>query len=215
VHEIEKEFIGKGYKFLIGIDEAGRGPLAGPVVAGAVGVKSDFFLELARDFKTKIDDSKKLTSNSRLKAYHEIIGKLKVGIGLCNPNIIDKINILEATKLAMARSISYLISKIDDINKSNACALIDGRVQIDTSFPYYNIPRGDARSFLISCASIVAKVVRDEIMLAYDFIYPNYKFCRHKGYGTKQHLLAIKEYGITSIHRKSFSPCRLKITDHE
>lgn len=208
--EIERNFINQGYDFLIGVDEAGRGPLAGPVVAAAVGEKSNCLSKLVKNFKSGIDDSKKLSFASRAKAYNEIIEKLKVGIGLCEPSMIDKINILEATKLTMARSISCLRTTMADLEMSNTCVLVDGRMQIDIPFSIFNLPKGDSRCFLISCASIIAKVVRDEIMVAYDSIYPAYKFSKHKGYGTKQHLSVIQKYGITSIHRRSFSPCKLK-----
>lgn len=207
---IEQKFIKKGYSFLIGVDEAGRGPLAGPVVAAAVGIESNSFFELVKNFRSRIDDSKKLKPAFRVQAYNEILKTLKVGIGLCEPGVIDKINILEATKLTMVRSISYLKSTLVGIEGFNTCILIDGRIKINIPSSFFNIPGGDNRCFLISCASIVAKVVRDEVMLAYDSIYPEYKFCKHKGYGTKQHMLAIKKYGLTPIHRRTFSPCKLE-----
>jgi len=208
--EIEQGFIDQGYDFLIGIDEAGRGPLAGPVVAVAVGIKAKSFSCLVNNFKSRIDDSKKLTANSRRKAYGEIVEKLKVGTALCEPGIIDEVNILEATKLTMARSVSCLKLALQGTKKNKTCVLIDGKIDIDIPFSFFNIIGGDSKCFLISCASIVAKVIRDEIMRTYDSIYPAYGFSKHKGYGTKQHVLAIEKYGISPIHRKSFSPCKLK-----
>ncbi len=207
--DIEKEIINQHYDFIIGIDESGRGPLAGPVVSSAVAVKAREFLEVTQSFKSKIKDSKKLTFPKRVQAYNEIGEKLKIGLGLCSAEIIDKINILEATKLSMLRAISSLCRSVPEISESNAFILIDGNISLNTAFCYNGIVRGDSKCFLVSCASIVAKVVRDEIMLAYDFIYPDYGFSQHKGYGTKNHMSVIKKNGVVDIHRKSFSPCAI------
>lgn len=205
--EIEKKIIKKDIRFLIGVDEAGRGPLAGPVVSSAVAVKAKDFLKITQKFKSKIKDSKKLTFSNRIDAYSEIRNNLKVGLGICGPAIIDKINILQAAKLSMQRAISSLHRSLPAISKSNAFILVDGKMNLNIAFSYVDIVRGDSKCFSISCASIVAKVVRDEIMAAYDFVYPGYNFSKHKGYGTKKHISIIKEHGITAIHRKSFSPC--------
>ena len=194
----ERNFKKKGYRLIIGVDEAGRGPLAGPVVAAAVALKT------AR-FKNRIDDSKKLTPAGREKAFLEIIHKSVFGIGIINEKIIDSINILEATRLAMEVAISALIKKIKSQKKKFIHILVDGNVKLNIDFSYTNIIRGDAKSKSIASASILAKVTRDRIMSIYDRIYPEYGFLQHKGYPTKIHRQALKRLGPSLIHRMSFS----------
>jgi len=194
----ERNFKKKGYRLIIGVDEAGRGPLAGPVVAAAVALKT------AR-FKNRIDDSKKLTPSAREKAFLEIIHKSVFGIGIINEKIIDSINILEATRLAMEVAISALIKKIKSQKKKFIHILVDGNVKLNIDFSYTNIIRGDAKSKSIASASILAKVTRDRIMSIYDRIYPEYGFLQHKGYPTKIHRQALKRLGPSLIHRMSFS----------
>jgi len=199
----EKRLWKKGYKYIVGIDEAGRGPLAGPVAAGAV-------LILEKDFKEahkikSVKDSKKLKEGKRKEVYLNLIKnkKIKWGIGMVSEKTIDKINILEATKLAM-------IKAVKDLEKKNGIKvdflILDGKMKINLKIDQESIVKGDDKVFSISAASIIAKVRRDELMEKYDKKYPQYNFKKHKGYGTKEHLQKIKKYGACEIHRKSFAP---------
>ena len=196
----EKQAKRKGYKFVIGIDEVGRGTLAGPVVASAVILKT-------YKFKNPIRDSKKLTPLQRENAFYEIINKAHVGIGVMNEGVVDYFNIIVATKLAMEQSIEHLkINFRKKINKNKTIALVDGNVALDLDFRYKNIIRGDSKSLSVACASIVAKVTRDRMMFIYSKTYPNYEFDRHKGYGTKRHMGLINQFGQCPIHRRTFAP---------
>jgi ribonuclease HII len=188
----EREAEELGYKRIAGIDEAGRGPLAGPVVASAVVVYDHSFTE-------RIDDSKKLSPAKREKAFIEIINLCSVGIGLSTVEEIDKLNILNATILAMKRAVENLEHIPDYL-------LIDGNIDVQLSQPGKNIIGGDSNSFSIACASIVAKVYRDNLMLKKDKKYPVYGFAMHKGYGTRAHIEAIRKHGLCDIHRRSFGP---------
>lgn len=190
----EKSLNRSGYRSIAGVDEAGRGPLAGPVVAGAVILK-DF------NFEERVDDSKKLSAALREKAFREISEKAVVGIGIVGEKAIDRINIYQATKKAMQIAISNLEIPPDYV-------IVDGRMKIITKCPLKCIVGGDSKSFSIAAASIVAKVTRDRIMTEYDKTYPQYGFAKHKGYGTKAHMAAIKKYGPSPIHRFSFSPVK-------
>jgi len=194
----ENSYKKKGFDLIIGVDEAGRGPLAGPVVAGAVALKTT-------RFKNHIDDSKKLTPRQREDAYLEIINKSFFGIGIVNETIIDAINILEATRIAMEEAIQSLVNKIKERKNKNIIVLVDGNVKLDTCYPYLNIIKGDCKSKSIACGSILAKVTRDRIMLIYDKEFPGYGFNMHKGYPTKMHKNAIKRLGSSIIHRKTFN----------
>ena len=189
----EMEYYSKGYKYICGIDEAGRGPLAGPVVAGAVILPEGCLIE-------GINDSKKLSEKKREKLYDEITkNSISWSVGIVDNNEIDEINILEATRKAMNMAISGLGQKPDFI-------LIDAEKKVNTNgIPYLPIIKGDALSISIGAASIIAKVTRDRIMYEYDKIFPIYGFAKHKGYGTKAHIEAIGENGICMIHRKSFT----------
>jgi ribonuclease HII len=190
----EQKYYKKGYHLMAGIDEVGRGPLAGPVVAAAVILPIDFYLP-------GIDDSKKLSEQKREQFFAEISEKaVSIGVGLIESNEIDQINIFEATKKAMLAAIQQLEPKPDFL-------LIDA-VKLETGYPSEAIIKGDALSVSIAAASIIAKVTRDRILKDYDQIYPQYGFARNAGYGTKEHLQAIELYGITPIHRKSFSPVK-------
>ncbi len=193
---------------IAGVDEAGRGPLAGPVVASAV------ILEQKR-FKSRIDDSKKLTPAQRLRAFKEILDNSLVGVGIINEGVIDSLNIHQATQLAMEKAIADLYRRLKRQRKKHKfipkkiCILIDGNFFAKKiPFNFINIIGGDAKSKSIASASIVAKVTRDRIMDIYDKIYPQYGFKRHKGYATKEHLRAIGKFGASDIHRRSFSPIR-------
>lgn len=195
----EKKAKDKGYSFVIGVDEAGRGPLAGPVVAAAVKLKKT-------KFRNYINDSKKLTALEREKAFVEIYQKSMVGLGILNETAIDAMNILHATKFAMEQAVTNLIhlSK-KKIAKSKVIVLVDGNIPLDIPFRLKSVIRGDSKSLSIASASIVAKVIRDRIMSIYDKIYPEYNFRQHKGYGTRGHFKAIKRHGVCLIHRKTFN----------
>lgn len=193
----ERKLRKKGFDLIIGVDEAGRGPLAGPVVAAAVALNT-------YRFKNRIDDSKKLTSLSREKAFSEIIDKSVFAIGITNEKIIDRVNILVATRMAMEQAISSLIDKLSPAKVKRTHIIVDGNLTLDVALPYTCIINGDSRSKSIACASILAKVTRDRIMKLYDRIYPQYGFIRHKGYPTKMHRAVLKRLGPSLIHRKSF-----------
>ena len=193
----ERKFKKIGKELIIGLDEAGRGPLAGPVVASAVWLKSF-------SFQNRIDDSKKLSRVQRENAFLEIIDKSVFGIGLINERVIDRVNILVATQMAMERAVDELFSKLAAVPKKKVQLLVDGPVKLNLRLSITNIIRGDGRSKSIACASIIAKVTRDRIMELYDKVFPQYGFKRHKGYPTKEHYLRIKKFGNCLIHRKSF-----------
>lgn len=206
----EKKAKQQGFTFTVGVDEVGRGPLAGPVVAAAVKLNTTKFNNL-------VTDSKKLTPPHRESAFLEIYQKATIGIGIMNESVIDAVNILNATKLAMQQAVANLIyvwnKEIDakqsrSINKNKIIILIDGNVSLDLPFRLKNIIEGDSKSLSIASASIVAKVIRDRIMSVYHKVYPKYSFISHKGYGTKKHFEAIDRHGSCPIHRMSFSPFR-------
>lgn len=190
----EKRLSSSGYRAIAGIDEAGRGPLAGPVVAGAVILK-DF------DFTARIDDSKKLSAGARERAYREIREKAIIGIGIVDEKVIDEINIYRATIRAMHMAIADLEIPPDFI-------IVDGKMKLAAPCPVLSIVRGDSASLSIAAASIVAKVTRDRIMDSYDKEFPQYGFARHKGYPTKEHRKAIRIHLPSPIHRKTFAPVR-------
>ena len=193
----ERKFKRKGYNLIIGVDEVGRGPLAGPVMAAAVTLKTV-------RFKNRIDDSKKLTPSQREHAFGEIVNKSVFGIGIINERVIDRLNIAVATRMAMEQAISGLIDKLKTNHRHHIHILVDGNIKLDIDLPFTNIIRGDSKSKSIACASILAKVIRDRIMSLYDRIYPQYGFLKHKGYSTKEHRLALKRFGPSLIHRTSF-----------
>jgi ribonuclease HII len=185
-----------GFDTIIGVDEAGRGPLAGPVVAAAVALK-------AENLRSRIDDSKKLTPGQREAAFLEISAKSAFGIGVVNEQVVDRVNILQATRLAMLQAVSSLIKKSGASNL-RPCVLVDGNMPLDVGFPCRAIVGGDGKSKSIAAASILAKVSRDRIMCIYDRVYPGYGFLRHKGYPTSAHRRALKKLGPSPIHRRSF-----------
>ena len=174
-----------------GCDEAGRGCIAGPVVAAAVILPKDAHIE-------GVNDSKKLTEKRREKLYDDIMqNAVSVGVGVSDVDIIEEVNILNATKKAMLQAISNL-----KVNPEYV--LVDGNQKIDTDIPLETVVKGDSKSESIAAASIIAKVTRDRLLIEYDKKYPEYGFAKHKGYGTKAHIEAIKKYGLTPIHRPSF-----------
>ncbi len=181
-------------RLICGVDEAGRGPFAGPVVAGAVILALD---DPEREI-LYLNDSKKLSEKKREALYDEIMEKaVSVGVGIVEREVIDEINILQATFLAMQKAIAALDPQPDHI-------LADAVTIPKILIPQEGIVKGDAKSVSIAAGSIIAKVTRDRIMYEYDKLYPEYGFASHKGYGTKAHIEAIKEYGMLDIHRRSF-----------
>ena len=199
---IEKKLIKKGYKYIAGVDEAGRGPLAGPVVAACVVVDKDFKLDNDCEL-IKVTDSKKLSAKKREGLFKLIKEKAKaVEISVVSSEVIDKINILKASLLAMQKSVEKCQFSADYV-------LVDGSFKIpNLNTEQEAIPQGDAKVFTIAAASIIAKVSRDYLMTEYDKKYPQYEFPRHKGYGTKIHMEMINKYGPSPIHRKSFAPVK-------
>ena len=191
----------KGLSTIVGIDEAGRGPLAGPVVAASAIVKNKNIF-----CSEDIRDSKKLTPKKRLEIYNLLMksSEIEWGIGIVSEKVIDKVNVLEATKLAMEESVLNLRKKIKP--KKINFLLLDGNFKINIDFSQRSITKGDYKVFSIAIASIIAKVTRDKMMEKYHGQYPLYGFNRHKGYGTKVHFEALKKYGPCKIHRKTFKP---------
>ena len=190
--EIDKSYFKKGYNYICGIDEAGRGPLAGPVVVAAVIMPKDSMIE-------GVNDSKKVSEKKREKLYELIIEEaISYSVGIVDQNEIDRINILNATKAGLTEAVRTLKVKPELI-------LVDALTNIDTcGVPYQSIIKGDAKSYSIAAASIIAKVTRDKIMREWDKVYPQYGFEKHKGYGTAAHISAIKENGLCPLHRLSF-----------
>ncbi len=190
----DEAFFSQGYLSIAGIDEAGRGCLAGPVVAACVSFREKAFINGVRD-------SKRLTSCQRESLFEEIISKALVGIGIIDVDLIDKLNILEATRIAMIKAYENLGKNVDIL-------LIDAVTLPNLKVPQRAIIKGDQKSASIASASIIAKVTRDRIMKQYHETYPQYGFNKHKGYATKEHLIALKKHGPCPIHRKSFYPLR-------
>ncbi|MBI5968570.1 MAG: ribonuclease HII [Deltaproteobacteria bacterium] len=187
----EKELRARGFRLIAGLDEAGRGPLAGPVVAAAV------VLPEAGKLKG-IDDSKKLSAGQRREVFSLLLRKASaIGLGLIEAQEIDRLNILRASLKAMEMAVGDLPITPDFL-------LIDGLHSISLPISQRAVPQGDRRCLSIAAASIVAKVTRDRLMEAYHDKYPEYNFAQHKGYGTKEHLQAIRKYGCCPIHRRSF-----------
>ena len=187
-------------ELIAGIDEAGRGPIAGPVVSAAVIFEKG-------DYINGVDDSKKLTPSKREKLYEIIIDRaLCWSVGIVNENMIDRINILNATLLSMKKAVENLKVKPEFL-------LIDGNITPDIDYPSRTIVKGDSLSFSIASASIIAKVVRDKIMKDYHNSYPFYSFSKNKGYATKEHIYAVREFGLCPIHRRTF--CRKILNDKQ
>ena len=189
---MEKELYNKGFEYICGIDEAGRGPLAGPVVVAGVIMPKDSMIE-------GVNDSKKVSEKKREKLYDVILDEaISYSVAIIGQDVIDDINILNATKQGVTTVVEELDVKPDLI-------LVDALTHINTkSIPYDSIIKGDAKCYNIAAASIIAKVTRDRIMRQWDEIYPQYGFINHKGYGTAKHIEALKEYGPCPIHRRTF-----------
>lgn len=191
--EFELEARRRGYRLIAGLDEAGRGPLAGPVVAAAVILPTRCCL-------AGVDDSKQVSESARVHLYEVIIRRARaVGVGIATEQEIDCLNILEATRLAMRRALASLTPQAD-------CLLIDAVILSNLAIPSRPIIKGDTLSISIAAASIVAKVTRDRMMAVYHQIYPDYNFLSHKGYGTEEHLQRLAQYGPCAIHRRTFAP---------
>lgn len=191
----ERRLRPKKCRLVAGVDEAGRGPLAGPVVACAVILR-------AHSFKAKISDSKKLSFSAREVAFAEIIKKADIGVGIVKREIIDEENILQATIIAIKKA-------VDNLGVEPDYLLVDGIFkQKDLGYPCQAVIGGDNLCFSIACASIVAKVIRDNLMSYYSALYPQYSFNHNRGYYTREHIRAIKKYGVSPIHRRSFRPVR-------
>lgn len=191
--EIEKKLHQDGFENICGIDEAGRGPLAGPVVVAGVIMPRDSMIE-------GVNDSKKVSEKKRELLYDEIIEEaISYSVSIIGQDVIDEINILNATKQGVTSVVKGLDVRPDLI-------IIDALQHIDTDgIKYESIIKGDAKCYSIAAASIIAKVTRDRIMREWDNVYPQYGFVQHKGYGTAKHIAAIKEYGLCPIHRRSFT----------
>jgi len=205
----EKKLWKKGYKFIVGLDEAGRGAIAGPVMAAAITVRSAK-LRASQGLKIllkEVNDSKKLSPKKREELYQIITNNSRIewGIGRAGPGVIDRINVLEATKLAMKRAIKNLERKTSRKSKH---LILDGNSKIDLPVPQQSIVKADEKIFSCAMASIIAKVTRDKAMQKYHQKYPHYGFDRHKGYPTKHHKKMLKKQGICKIHRKSFKPVK-------
>ena len=189
--EYERDLYKKGYEYICGIDEAGRGPLCGPVVAAAVILKRDDHIE-------GVNDSKKLSEKKRELLYEEIKKRaVAYSVGIVDEKQIDEINILEATRLAMKKAVEGLSVKAE-------YALVDAEKKVPIDIPYTPIIKGDQLSESIAAASIIAKVTRDRMIIEMDKKYPEYNFKKNKGYGTREHIEAIKKHGMCDIHRKTF-----------
>ncbi|WP_113926542.1 ribonuclease HII [Bacillus sp. P14.5] len=188
----EDELKASGYVRIGGVDEVGRGPLAGPVVAAAVILPEGFY-------HPGLNDSKQMSPSAREVAYRALMDEAVVGVGIVDADVIDRVNIYEATKLAMMEAVRQL----DGVD-----ALLIDAMRLDLDVPQQSIIKGDTRSVSIAAASVVAKVVRDNMMEDYAVCYPGYGFERNAGYGTKVHLAGLAEHGITPIHRKSFAPIK-------
>lgn len=193
--EFESEARAQGFKLIAGVDEVGRGPLAGPVVAGAVILPEDFDC-------SGIDDSKKLSADQREQAYERILaGCIAFGLGVVGPETIDQINILKATHMAMKIA-------LDDMGVCYDCVFVDGLPVQGLCEHCTALVKGDSRCVSIAAASIVAKVTRDRYMKQIHEQYPQYGFNSHVGYATREHLLALETYGPCPLHRMTFSPIK-------
>jgi ribonuclease HII len=203
---IERQLNAEGFQWVIGVDEAGRGPLAGPVVAAAVALR-------ATDFEAPIRDSKKLSCIQRSKAFCEIQQKAFFGFGVISEAVIDRVNILNATFLAMNTAVEQCLGQMsvccppgkNPQRRKDICLIIDGncfRTSLDIA--WRTLVEGDNKSLSIAAASILAKVTRDRILDAYDRVYPQYGFRHHKGYATLAHKAALRTHGESIIHRRSF-----------
>lgn len=202
--KFERALANSGVKYIAGVDEAGRGPIAGPVVAAAVVLPTEWIIAGPPPELTCLTDSKQLTSHQR-EVYFQLltaVHKIRFGIGQVEATTIDEINILQATHRAMAIALGQLDPTPEHV-------LVDGKFVPTIKLPQTPIIKGDALSFSIAAASVIAKVIRDKLMFEYDRLWPLYGFAKHKGYATTQHIAALARYGPCPIHRQSFAPVQL------
>lgn len=199
----ERAWLAKGVRSIAGVDEAGRGPLAGPVVAAAVVFSENFIRQGLPPEHSGLNDSKQLTRAQRENFYAWLMSCRDVAraVAIVDVDIIDDVNILHATHRGMNAALAQLSPAPDHV-------LVDGLPVRSLRFPQTALVKGDARSYSIAAASVLAKVTRDQLMLEYDRLYPGYGFAEHKGYGTTRHLAALANFGPCPIHRRSFSPVR-------
>ena len=196
---IERALLAQGYRYVIGVDEVGRGPLAGPVVCAAVVMPLE-----ESELVVGVDDSKKISEKKRELLAQEIQKKAKAYTMVeVSEKIIDEINILNATKLGMKQAIEKLVAEC--ALEGDFVVLTDGNMTLDITLPQHSVVHGDALSYSIGSASIIAKVYRDHLMDEFANTYPHYAFEKNKGYGTAQHIQGIKEYGLCPIHRRTFT----------
>lgn len=199
LQQIESELHEQGFQMIAGIDEVGRGPLAGPVVAAAIIMKKDSVI-------IGVNDSKQLSIAKRDELFEQICeDAIAVGIGIVDSETIDEINIYQATKVAMQQAIDQLSIQPDYL-------LIDA-MTLNNGLPQEGLIKGDARSYSIACASIIAKVTRDRMMTEFAKTFPEYGFEKNAGYGTAEHLDGLKQYGVTPIHRRSFEPVKSMVSN--
>ncbi|MFC1645384.1 ribonuclease HII [Patescibacteria group bacterium] len=224
IFQIENHFFGEGDDFIFGVDEAGRGPLVGPVVAATVMISKECIIRINESLKNGdfdenifdfVRDSKKLTEKKREEVYEFIVNNFYVGVGVCDHDTVDRINILQASFLSMKKAIVDLRGKLkkskgnDFFIEDKSIILVDGNKTIpNLSGKQKAFIQGDKNVKLISAASIVAKVTRDRLLYEMHEKYPQYGFDRHKGYGTKIHMEALKKHGPCEYHRKSFGPVK-------
>ena len=193
------KFVPPRYKVICGIDEVGRGPWAGPLVACAL------VLPHVNAIK-ECNDSKKLTAEKREKIYARLQKKAIYGVGIVDVEELNTLNLVRATNVAMQRALDELVSKSESFTPD--FLLIDGKDTFQFTYPFKTIIKGDSKIKVIACASIVAKVIRDRMMKEYSVKYPQYGFADHKGYGTKEHQKALEKHGICALHRKNFKPIK-------
>jgi ribonuclease HII len=196
-----------GYEIVIGVDEAGRGPLAGPVVAGAVCLSAEISLATWPD----LNDSKQLNAQTRARLFQELTARVTFGIGIVEAAEIDRINIRQASWLAMQNAVADLLALTQSTLAKEVAppfVLIDGLGYGPGPWPYQALVKGDARCLSIAAASIIAKETRDALMIRFAAEFPEYGFARHKGYPTREHLRALEEHGPCALHRRSYAPVR-------
>ena len=204
----EREHFERGFTLLAGVDEAGRGPLAGPIVAAATVLPAEWIKDGMPEIFLRLNDSKKLTEKIREELFRDIESepRIRKAVAIIDSETIDRINILQATHRAMNEAIAKL-------NPPAEYALIDGTPVKSLTLPQTAIVKGDSKSYSIAAASILAKVTRDRLMIEYHKHWPEYGFSRHKGYGTAAHMAAIEIHGPSPIHRRSFAPLRAAQTE--
>jgi ribonuclease HII len=211
----ESELWAQGLTRIAGVDEAGRGPLAGPVVAAAVVLSPDF----SSPHFSSLDDSKQMSQSLREMLFDEITPNARWGIGVVDAATIDEINIRQASWRAMQIAVDNLCERASTQSSTRFApayidyVLIDGLPYGEAAWPYEAIVKGDAKSLSIAAASVLAKVWRDRLMIDFDAQFPAYGFARHKGYGSPQHLRALNEHGVCPIHRRTFKPVREVLTN--